>query len=52
MIEHYTIIRRAAIKEELQAARLPHHRFAGRDNSVSETMAAAIGTMKYASSSF
>ncbi len=49
MIEHYTIIRRVAIKKNFKPLGFPIIAFAGRDNSVSETMAAAIGTMKYAS---
>jgi acetyl-CoA decarbonylase/synthase complex subunit gamma len=49
MIEHYTIIRRAAIKKNFKPLGYPIIAFAGRDNAVSETMAAAIGTMKYAS---
>lgn len=49
MIEHYTIMRRAAIKKNFKPLGYPIIAFAGRDNSVSETMAAAIGTMKYAS---
>ena len=49
MIEHYTIIRRAAIKKNFKPLGYPVITFATRDNSVSETMAAAVGTMKYAS---
>ena len=44
MIEHYTIIRRAAIKKNFKPLGYPVITFATRDNSVSETMAAAIGT--------
>ena len=49
MIEHYTIIRRAAIKKNFKPLGYPVIAFANRDNTVSEAMAAAIGTMKYAS---
>ncbi len=46
MLEHYTIIRRAAIKKNFKPLGYPIIAFAGRDNSLAETMAAAIGTMK------
>jgi acetyl-CoA decarbonylase/synthase complex subunit gamma len=49
MIEHYTIIRRAAIKKNFKPLGYPVIAFANRDNTVSEAMTAAIGTMKYAS---
>jgi acetyl-CoA decarbonylase/synthase complex subunit gamma len=49
MMEHYTIIRRAAIKKNFKPLGYPIIAFAGRDNSVAETMTAAAGTMKYAS---
>ena len=49
MIEHYTIIRRAAIKKSFKPLGYPIIAFAGRDNSLAEAMVAAIGTMKYAS---
>jgi acetyl-CoA decarbonylase/synthase complex subunit gamma len=49
MIEHYTIIRRAAIKKNFKPLGYPIIAFAGRDNSLAETMTAAAGTMKYAS---
>ena len=49
MIEHYTIIRRAAIKKNFKPLGYPIIAFAGRDYSVSVTMTAAAGTMKYAS---
>jgi len=49
MIEHYTIIRRAAIKKSFKPLGYPVIAFAGRDNSLAEAMIAAVGTMKYAS---
>jgi acetyl-CoA decarbonylase/synthase complex subunit gamma len=49
MIEQYTIIRRAAIKKNFKPLGYPVIAFAGRNDSVAETMAAAVGTMKYAS---
>jgi acetyl-CoA decarbonylase/synthase complex subunit gamma len=49
MLEHYTIIRRAAIKKNFKPLGYPIIAFAGRDNALAETMVAAIGTMKYAS---
>jgi acetyl-CoA decarbonylase/synthase complex subunit gamma len=49
MLEHYTIIRRAAIKKNFKPLGYPIIAFAGRDNSLAEAMTAAIGTMKYAS---
>ncbi len=48
MIEHFTIIRRAAIKKNFKPLAIPVITFAGRDNAA-EAMVAAIGTMKYAS---
>jgi acetyl-CoA decarbonylase/synthase complex subunit gamma len=49
MIEHFTIMRRAAIKKSFKPLGYPIITFATRDNSVSEAITAAIGTMKYAS---
>lgn len=49
MIEQYTIIRRAAIKKNFKPLGYPVISFATRDDAVSETMAASIGVMKYAS---
>ncbi|MHB8844890.1 MAG: acetyl-CoA decarbonylase/synthase complex subunit gamma [Nitrospirota bacterium] len=49
MMEHYTIMRRAAIKKNFKPLGYPIIAFAGRDNTVAETMTAAAGTMKYAS---
>src|SRR5574341_1111704 len=49
MIEQYTIIRRAAIKKNFKPLGYPVIAFAGRNDSVAETMAAAVGVMKYAS---
>ena len=49
MIEHFTIMRRAAIKKNFKPLGFPVITFATRDNTVSETMVAAIATMKYAS---
>ena len=49
MLEHYTIIRRAAIKKNFKPLGYPIIAFAGRDNALAEAMVAAIGTMKYAS---
>lgn len=49
MIEQYTIIRRAAIKKNFKPLGYPVISFAGRNDSVAETMAAAVGVMKYAS---
>jgi acetyl-CoA decarbonylase/synthase complex subunit gamma len=49
MIEQYTIIRRAAIKKNFKPLGYPVISFAGRGDSVAETMAAAVGVMKYAS---
>ncbi len=49
MIEHFTIIRRAAIKKSFKPLGYPVITFATRDDSVTESIAAAIGTMKYAS---
>jgi acetyl-CoA decarbonylase/synthase complex subunit gamma len=49
MIEHYTIIRRAAIKKNFKPLGYPVISFARNDNAVAETVAAAVGVMKYAS---
>ncbi len=49
MIEQYTIIRRAAIKKNFKPLGYPVISFATRDDALSETMAASIGVMKYAS---
>lgn len=49
MMEHYTIMRRAAIKKNFKPLGYPIIAFAGRDNSLAEAMTAAAGTMKYAS---
>ena len=50
MIEHYTIIRRAAIKKNFKPLGYPgHHASPAATTRSTETMAAAIGTMKYAS---
>ncbi len=49
MIEHFTIIRRAAIKKNHKPLGYPVITFAGRGDSLSEAMAAAVGVMKYAS---
>jgi acetyl-CoA decarbonylase/synthase complex subunit gamma len=49
MIEHFTIIRRAAIKKNFKPLGYPVISFAGRSDSLSEAIAAAIGVMKYAS---
>jgi len=49
MIEHYTIMRRAAIKKNVKSVGYPVITFAGRENSLAEAMVAAVGTMKYAS---
>jgi acetyl-CoA decarbonylase/synthase complex subunit gamma len=49
MIEHYTIIRRAAIKKNFKPLGYPIISFARNDNAVAETVAAAVGVMKYAS---
>ena len=49
MIEQYTIIRRSAIKKNFKPLGYPVLSFATRDDAVSETMAASIGVMKYAS---
>ena len=49
MIEHFTIIRRAAIKKNFKPLGYPVISFAGRSDPLSETIAAAIGVMKYAS---
>jgi acetyl-CoA decarbonylase/synthase, CODH/ACS complex subunit gamma len=49
MIEHFTIIRRAAVKKGFKPLGYPVISFAVRDDSLSEAVAAAIGTMKYAS---
>jgi acetyl-CoA decarbonylase/synthase complex subunit gamma len=49
MIEHYTIIRRAAIKKNFKPLGYPIISFARNGDAVAETVAAAIGVMKYAS---
>ncbi len=49
MIEQFTIIRRAAIKKNFKPLGFPVITFATRDNSIMETMVAAIATMKYGS---
>lgn len=49
MLEHYTIIRRAAIKKNFKPLGYPIITFAGREGSLAEAMAAAVATMKYAS---
>jgi acetyl-CoA decarbonylase/synthase, CODH/ACS complex subunit gamma len=49
MIEHFTIMRRAAIKKNFKPLGYPVIAFASRDDSLSESMVAAVGTMKYAS---
>ncbi len=49
MIEHFTIMRRAAIKKNVKSVGYPIITFAGRENSLAEAMVAAVGTMKYAS---
>jgi acetyl-CoA decarbonylase/synthase complex subunit gamma len=49
MIEQFTIIRRAAIKKNFKPLGFPVITFATRDNSVMESMVAAIATMKYGS---
>src|SRR3990172_4551268 len=49
LIEHFTIIRRAAIKKNFKPLGYPVISFAGRSDPLSETIAAAIGVMKYAS---
>jgi acetyl-CoA decarbonylase/synthase complex subunit gamma len=49
MIEQFTIIRRAAIKKNFKPLGFPIITFATRDNSIAETMVAAIATMKYGS---
>jgi len=49
MIEQFTIIRRAAIKKNFKPFGYPVICFAGRDDAQAESMAAAIGVMKYAS---
>src|SRR5512142_2193764 len=49
MIEHFTIIRRAAIKKNFKPLGFPVITFATRDNSIMETMIAAVATMKYGS---
>ena len=49
MIEQYTIIRRAAIKKNFKPLGYPIISFVNRGDAVSESTAAAIGVMKYAS---
>jgi len=49
MIEHFTIIRRAAIKKSFKPLGFPIISFVNRGDSLSEAMAAAIGVMKYGS---
>lgn len=49
MIERFTIIRRAAIKKNYKPFGYPVISFLNRGDSLSETMAAAIGVMKYGS---
>jgi acetyl-CoA decarbonylase/synthase complex subunit gamma len=49
MIEQYTIIRRAAIKKNYKPLGYPIISFAHGNDSLAETMAAAVGVMKYAS---
>src|SRR5512134_2579302 len=49
MIEHFTIMRRAAIKKNYKPLGYPIITFADRGDSLSEAMTAAIGVMKYAS---
>src|SRR3974377_2111778 len=46
MIEHYTIIRRAAIKKNFKPLGFPIITFARRDNNISGTATADIGPMK------
>lgn len=49
MIERFTIIRRAAIKKNYKPLGYPVISVADRGDSLAETMAAAVGVMKYAS---
>lgn len=49
MIERFTIIRRAAIKKNYKPLGYPVISVVDRGDSLAETMAAAVGVMKYAS---
>ena len=49
MLEHYTMIRRAAVKKSFKPFGYPVITFANRDDSMMEALVAGIGVMKYAS---
>ncbi len=49
MVQHYTIIRRAAIKKNFKSLGYPIISFAREESTLAGAMAAAIGIMKYAS---
>ena len=49
MIQQYTIIRRSAIKKNFKPLGYPVICFTGHEDAMVETIAAAVGTLKYAS---
>jgi acetyl-CoA decarbonylase/synthase complex subunit gamma len=49
MLEHFTMIRRSAVKKSFKPFGYPVITFANRDDSMMEALIAGIGVMKYAS---